>query len=1037
MSLKSKLRLSASSFDIFRVNTETDKLFDQTARKNYNNFINHPQSKNFEDFQHFIEFISPKDFMKLHNTQRRDLLMAQGGLLPETSPALIQAFHIKQDSMNKIEGQASSDNFMSLITGSSFSTLEKIGKCLSGLYADKILQGSNGRYLIYMIDSSKNLSEVQEKYKDHQFEIDDQVAFCYIEFSPFIGAIGNVYQKLNNGLVISIDGDQLNDDIHSRFCSNQPFALVKQDYLAAFEINNKTLEKFQNMAEYLESHNSLGFPRQPMGAQGGYNPLLLLPQSQHQFGAPNLGRPVFQNGLNLNQQVPFYEYPVCAKLVEDLLRENLEDKENEALLLNIGNNITFLDKGLNPEQKNAVIASLAVSNLYLIDGPAGTGKTRVLAEIIHQCVKRGLKVLACGPSVFAVDNLIGRILDKNIKGCRIGKSGNPDENIDKFSLDTLLKTNKRIKLIEDECDALLQYFKITEDKLFLSKMEENAGIARQYQSQVGKVIVDYADVVFSTLKGAAATVLDDNNFVFDVVIIDECSQATELAAWAPILRSKKLIIAGDRLQLPPFIISEKAKRTGLNFTLFDRLRKRLPSNLRQVLRVQYRMNEKIMAWSNEHFYKGKLIANDICAQYTLQEYLKEDSEVKENEVPILMLIDTKNSGFGEKRTKSYSNIGEAAVVLGLLESLLMNYNLKKEEIGVISPYEDQHELITKAIECKEDLRGIKCQTVDYFQGKEKEVIIISLVRSNKDKIVGFLDDSRRMNVAVTRAKRFVAIICDTNTLCKPEMPFMMKLIDQFKKNGQALIPKDFKGIDYQIKFLNSVLKGDIKPPEELKKEQAKSASIASVDVINQVLKDKPFLKFKPMEEEEEKVNPNEGRNEKKPLKLKFKVSAVFSALKDQNVIKISQPPPSQNSDQPFRSQPQQSVNMMHQPFPNLSLVNESFQNVPVAGHQGNGFIQNNLDPNPGIDINHDSSQNVWGNGDLPRGKKEKEKKPQSSGRALKDKKNQEEVEKSVFVKKDSKKSKNIKHAAFKERRHGAENSEDFPELEKGWILKEK
>jgi len=911
MSHKTKLKLTSTSFNITDVNAETDKLFDQTARQNYNNFVSNPQSKNFDDFHHFIEFISPQDFDKLPNKQKREALNFNRGVpKADLHPALVQAFYIKQNAMNQLESQASNENFMSEITGNSFKALERIGKCLSGLYVEKIMQGSNGKYLLYLLDCSKDLDEVEEKYKDHQFEIDDQVAFCYIEYYPYISAVGNVYQKLNNGIVIMMDGEQINEEIYSRFRSSEPFALVKREYNAAFEVNNQTLEKLLTISPESSNHNPF------MGNQ-------FLPQ---QIG-----------------------YPVCATLLEDLLRETLDDKEGEAN--EIEEDIEFLDKGLNDDQQKAVKAALAAKNIYLIDGPAGTGKTRVLAEVIHQCVKKGLKVLACGPSVYAVDNLIGRMLDKNLKACRIGKSGNPDENIDRLSMDTLLKKNKRIKMIQDECDRLLEFFKITEDPHFLKRMEGNAGIARNYQAGVSKVIIDYADVVFSTLRGAAASVLEENKFAFDIVIIDECSQATEISAWAAILKTKKLIIAGDRLQLPPFIINERAKKLGLNFTLFDRLRKRLPRNLRQVLRVQYRMNEKIMAWSNEHFYKGKLIANDTCAQYTLQEYLKKYSQIKEDKVPTLMLIDTKDSGFAEKRSKSYSNIGEAAVVLDLLEYLLANYELNKDQIGVISPYHEQHELITKAIDCKSDLRGIKCQTVDYFQGKEKEVIIISLVRSNPYKTVGFLDDSRRMNVAVTRAKRFVAIICDTSTICKPELQFMLKLINHFKSQGQVLTPDDFKGVGYHIRFLQSVLNGEIEPPG-LKKSQVKA--IKNVDAINQALhaNQEPVQNNnhnKAVEEEEEKIQVEKDQKKKRSA---LKLKSSFNPFVNNGFVGLN-PPISQNLNVAPMNRMTNNVN--------VPMANPSFMNYQ------SGFMANQYYLNPSEASFHqkypqNNEPQGWGNG---------------------------------------------------------------------------
>jgi len=265
------------------------------------------------------------------------------------------------------------------------------------------------------------------------------------------------------------------------------------------------------------------------------------------------------------------------------------------------------------------------------------------------------------------------------------------------------------------------------------------------------------------------------------------------------------------------------------------------------------------------------------------------------------------------------------------------------------------------------------------------------------------------------------------------LPFMVKLIDQFKKNGKVLIPEDFKGLDYQMKFLNSVIKGDIKPPpsEVLKKEQAKPVvNGANADVINQVLKDEPQLKEQQNIVEEEKVNNNGGGNEEKSSKLKG--NGLPSALKLRNhklppeSVQLS---PYQNSYKPY--QPKQNMNMMNQyvPFQNQFMMNNNFQPVPVFGNQVNGYIPNQ---NSGMAFNSSSSNNAWGNGDLPHSKKGK--KPQSGGGILKEK-NNSEVEKTVFVKKDAKKGRNIKHTAF--RKKSDESSEDFPELDKGWVLKDK
>ena len=364
-------------------------------------------------------------------------------------------------------------------------------------------------------------------------------------------------------------------------------------------------------------------------------------------------------------------------------------------------------------------------------------------------------------------------------------------------------------IMERECDSLLEEYRtadFNDKKLIKFQIDTKKMITNSYKKEINKVILQYSDVVFSTLQGAANPLLEIQNSIFDIVIVDECSQATEIANWTAILKAKKLIIAGDRLQLPPFLVSPEAKKMDLDYTLFDKLRARLPKNLQKILRIQYRMNEKIMAWSNEQFYKGKLIANDVCAQYTLQEYLKEDSPLKANEVPVLVLIDTAGFGFPERSLKpSFINLGEAALVLEQVDDLLTNYNLRPDDIGVISTYSGQAELIGKVFAQNERTKGIRCSTVDLFQGKEKEAIIISLVRSNSNQTIGFLSDAKRMNVAVTRARRFVAIICDTATMIQPNFPFLTQLVKQFTRQGQVKRPNEFKNILKHQSKLETIL----------------------------------------------------------------------------------------------------------------------------------------------------------------------------------------------------------------------------------------
>lgn len=744
---KQRLRLSSPSFDEAKINRDIDKLFDQTQKESYNNFIQNPSNKTFEDLTKFIELSPAVSSINIPPIVK-----------PPASPvdaALVESFCIKQTRLNQLERDQSNENFFSEIQNFTFKELEKKGKCLTNLIVSQMKQGPNNQILFYMIDCDQDIEAVHKKFQNHNLAIDDRVAFCVKDKSPIVDAYGYVYQLLHNGVVVSIV-----EAVPFNYLL-QRFSLVKQDYQAAFQVNSDTLYNIRTISQ-----------------------------------APGAQR----------------------ELLEDLLRDSLEDKENEALDLSDYDNLELFDQHLNHYQIKAVKSALAAKNMYLIDGPAGTGKTRVIAEFIYQCAKKGLKVLACAPNHVAVDNIVERLLDRNIKCCRLGRPASFDPKIDRVSLDEMVRMNKRIKLIEEECNKILEALRNIhndeERRALLSQIEINKRIISLYQKNVGQLILYYSNVVFSTLQGTASTLLEDNKFFFDVVVIDECSQATEIASWAAILKAKKVIIAGDRLQLPPFIVNQDAQRLGFAFTLFDRLRTKLPKNLRQILRIQYRMNEQIMAWSNEQFYRRKLKANDVCAQYTLDEYTKEDSIIKQRKekVVVLMLVNTAGFDFVERTYgHSYLNIGEGVLVLSLIDELFANFNLKPDDIGVISPYEAQYEMIAKAMEQNPRMKGIKCHSVDQFQGKEKEVIIISLVRSNQDKKVGFLDNKKRMNVSVTRARRFVAIICDQSTICKPDLPFLVALVQHFKQHGQVRTPDQFGNLKQYIEVLKETmgLKGKI------------------------------------------------------------------------------------------------------------------------------------------------------------------------------------------------------------------------------------
>ena len=245
---------------------------------------------------------------------------------------------------------------------------------------------------------------------------------------------------------------------------------------------------------------------------------------------------------------------------------------------------------------------------------------------------------------------------------------------------------------------------------------------------------------------------------------------------------------GDHLQLPPTIISDQAERKGLGMTLFERLHKRFGGNIAQMLTVQYRMNDSIMKWSSDAFYKSKLVAHESVATHTLGDldhvspggsgHGEEDlTEV------VLHMVDTTGLEMFEHQDDedaSYSNEGEANAVLKHIRDLLA-LDLKQEDIGVISPYSAQVSLL-KGMLASENLKQVEVSTVDGFQGREKEAIIISMVRSNENSTVGFLADPRRMNVAVTRARRHCSLVCDSETVSNDKM--LNGLVEYFMENGE-------------------------------------------------------------------------------------------------------------------------------------------------------------------------------------------------------------------------------------------------------------
>ena len=498
----------------------------------------------------------------------------------------------------------------------------------------------------------------------------------------------------------------------------------------------------------------------------------------------------------------------------------------------------ILDKELNESQVKAVELSLGSKDFFLIHGPPGTGKTRTLVEVIRQEVKRGRKVLATAESNVAVDNLLEGLLNyEELKVVRIGHPARVSKRlwdatiyrkVEKKPLYRKVEEfRERAQLMAQERDRfqapIQQYRRGLSDEEILRLSEKGLGVrgvsprkikemakwiktnrkvqelydrARKLEELLIKQVLEECDVVVTTNSSSASDFL--NNVEFDVVVIDEATQATEPSVLIPISKAKKFVMAGDHKQLPPTILSLEARE--LSKTLFEKLIER-ENHLSSMLRVQYRMNEKIMAFSNEEFYSGKLEAHESVRGINLSDLgVKEPNRFKEVLDPKEPLVFVDTSRHREKWERqrpgstSRENPLEAKIVIEILKELV-NMGVDQREIGVITPYDDQVDLIRTSVPEEWD---IEIHSVDAFQGREKEVIIISFVRSNPDGELGFLNDLRRLNVSITRAKRKLICIGDSSTL--EGNPTYRRFLEYIRREGAFLDLVDLIHRRYRCAF---------------------------------------------------------------------------------------------------------------------------------------------------------------------------------------------------------------------------------------------
>lgn len=457
---------------------------------------------------------------------------------------------------------------------------------------------------------------------------------------------------------------------------------------------------------------------------------------------------------------------------------------------------TIVIPQLNFSQNRAVRHILSANDMAVVHGPPGTGKTTTIVQAIRLVLQTEKQVLVCAPTNTAVDLLTEKLIEQGINVLRVGHPARVSEDLLKSTIDGQIQTHENYKDIKSLRRNAEEYFKMA-SKYKRAMGKDDYKQRTLYYTEArncikeSRLLEDYiVNSLFENAQVICCTPVTSNNKAlakkrFNTLFFDEASQALEAISWIPLLKCNRVIFSGDHFQLPPVVKSAKAKQEGLDKTMLDRCTK--IDAISTLLNRQYRMHQHIMQFSNVYFYNNELEA-DATVKDTLLS-LNEDSDILH--IPV-ELIDTAGCSFDEiqnPETLSLSNKGEADLVFKHLELLLQQYQYAGEttklDIGIISPYKEQRELLKESLLTFDYsnylVNELDVKTIDGFQGEERDVIYISLVRSNPNSEIGFLSDIRRMNVALTRAKKKLVVIMDTATI--GNHPFYKSFIEYCEKNN--------------------------------------------------------------------------------------------------------------------------------------------------------------------------------------------------------------------------------------------------------------
>ena len=470
---------------------------------------------------------------------------------------------------------------------------------------------------------------------------------------------------------------------------------------------------------------------------------------------------------------------------------------------------------LNPTQERAVNEVLWAKDVAIVHGPPGTGKTTTLVEAINETLMRESQVLVCAQSNMAVDWISEKLVDRGINVLRIGNPTRVNDKMLGFTYERRFESHPDYPQLWAIRKAIRELRKNRKkgSENYHQKMDRLKSRAAEIEIRINSELFGEARVIACTLVGSAHRLLE--GMKFGTLFIDEAAQALEAACWIPMRRASRVILAGDHCQLPPTVKSIAALRAGLDKTLMERIAENKPEVV-TLLKIQYRMNDEIMRFSSDWFYGGKVESAPQIKYRSVLDYDHPitwiDTSNEENQITIegedapedsastssSVSATNQNSELNFKEQfvgESFGRINKAEAELTLLTLAEYFTKIGKQrvlsesiDVGIISPYRAQVQYLKKLIKKYEFFkpyrRLISVNTVDGFQGQERDVILISLVRSNDEGQIGFLKDLRRMNVAMTRARMKLIILGNKDTMTKH--PFYKKLweyVEAINNNG--------------------------------------------------------------------------------------------------------------------------------------------------------------------------------------------------------------------------------------------------------------